>query len=189
MFVTKIKSASAVVLVVAALAGAAGLIFQARAAEQPKAKEPNGIGNEPGGKVEKPKDAGQQPAQSDQERMAGNWFIMNDDSMRKGEMWAIDEDNILMRAKDSSPITKRYVHRLDAGKDPKQIDVTVTLVNGPPVGIIKGIYLLDGDELRLCLGALGKDRPAAFPKKPGPGEVLIFQRSTSGASPPKAKEE
>jgi hypothetical protein len=27
-----------------------------------------------------------------------------------------------------------------------------------------------------------------FPKKPGPGEVLILQRGTSGATPPKAKE-
>jgi RNA polymerase sigma factor (sigma-70 family) len=39
MFVTKIKSVLAVVLVVAALAGAAGLIYQTQAADQPKAKE------------------------------------------------------------------------------------------------------------------------------------------------------
>ena len=39
MFVTKIKSVLAVVLVVAALAGAAGLLYQTQAAEQPKAKE------------------------------------------------------------------------------------------------------------------------------------------------------
>jgi RNA polymerase sigma factor (sigma-70 family) len=39
MFVTRIKSVLAVVLVIAALAGAAGLIYQTRAAEQPKAKE------------------------------------------------------------------------------------------------------------------------------------------------------
>jgi RNA polymerase sigma factor (sigma-70 family) len=39
MFVTRIKSVLAVVLVVAALAGGAGLLFQAQAAEPPKAKE------------------------------------------------------------------------------------------------------------------------------------------------------
>jgi hypothetical protein len=38
MFVTKIKSVLAVVLVVAALAGAAGLLYQTQAADQPKAK-------------------------------------------------------------------------------------------------------------------------------------------------------
>jgi uncharacterized protein (TIGR03067 family) len=189
MFVTKIQSVLAGVLVIAALAGAAGLTYQTQAADQPKAME------EHNGKAEKTKDARQptaqpkpQPAKSDQERMIGNWFIMNDDSMRKGEMWVITEDSILMHAKDSGPITQRYAHRLDAAKSPKQIDINVSKVNGPPVGVIKGIYALEGDELRLCLGEMGKDRAAAFPKEPGPGEVLILLRATSGASPPKAKE-
>ena len=190
MFVTKIKSVLAVVLVVAALAGAAGLIYQTQAGEQPKAKEeqPAAKKDQKTGE-EKQAQPKQQPAKSDQERMVGNWFIMNDDSMRKGEMWVIDEDQHSHERERLQSHYQAYVHRLDAGKDPKQIDITVTLVNGPTVGIIKGIYVLDGDELRLCLGALGKDRPAAFPKKPGPGEVLILQRSTSGAAPPKAKEE
>ncbi len=39
MFVTKIKSVLAVVLVIAAIAGAAGLLYQTQAAEQPKARE------------------------------------------------------------------------------------------------------------------------------------------------------
>ena len=135
-----------------------------------------------------PAGAGQQPDKTDQERMVGNWFIMNDDSLRKGEMWVITEDNILMYAKHGGANANRYLHRLDAGQDPKQIDITVTLVNGPTIGVIKGLYALDGEELRLCLAPLDKDRPAAFPKKPGSGEVLILQRATSGASPPQAKE-
>jgi RNA polymerase sigma factor (sigma-70 family) len=190
MFVTKIKSVLTVVLVVAALIGATGLIYQTQAAEQPMAKvEPPVAPQNQKTSEEKQAQPKPQPAKSDQERMVGNWFIMNEDSGRKGEMWAIDEDRILMHAKDLTPITKRYVHHLDTGKDPKHIDITVTQVNGSPVGAIKGIYALDGDELRLCLAALGKDRPAAFPEKPGPGEVLILQRETSGASPPKAKGE
>jgi hypothetical protein len=40
--------------------------------------------------------------------------------------------------------------------------------------------------LRLRLRDKGKDRPAAFPKKPGPGEVLILQRA---AQEPQAKAE
>ena len=104
-------------------------------------------------------------------------------------MWVIYEDRILMYAKHGGRNANLYFHRLDAGKDPKQIDITVTKVNGPPIGVIKGIYALDGDELRLCLAALDKDRPAAFPKKPGPGEVLILQRDYPGAGQPKPKEE
>ncbi|MFL5338583.1 MAG: sigma-70 family RNA polymerase sigma factor [Gemmataceae bacterium] len=183
MFVTKLKSASAVLLVVAALAGAAGLIYQARAAEPPTAKQERHIAQTQPHTEPKPLSA-----KTDRERMVGNWFIMNDDSGRRGEMWAITEDSILMHAKNGGGITERYAHRLDAGKSPKQIDITVTKVGGQLVGVMKGIYALEGDELRLCLADIGKERPAAFPLKPGWGEVLILQRATSGASPPKAKE-
>ena len=66
--------------------------------EQPAAKKDQKESKE---KQAQPKP---QPAKSDQERMVGNWFIMNDDSMRKGEMWVIDEDRILMNAKNTGPI-------------------------------------------------------------------------------------
>jgi RNA polymerase sigma factor (sigma-70 family) len=197
MFVSKIKSVLTLVVVIGlALAGAAGLLYQTQAAEQPKATE----GQPAAKKDQKPseeKQVGanppaqpkQQHAQSDQERMVGNWFITNDDSLRKGEMWVITEDSILMHAKNLGVNTEQYFHRIDADKTPKQIDITVKKLNGPPIGVIKGIYVLDGDELRLCLGEKGKDRPTAFPKKPGPGEVLILQRKAPGGEQPKAKKE
>jgi len=198
MFIAKIKSVLAMVLVALALAGAAGLIYQTQAAASSAA----GIaqGEQPAGtRDQKPSDdrqvganppahPKQQPAKTDQERMVGNWFITNDESMRKGEMWVITEDSILMHAKHGGANAHHYAHRLDASKTRKQIDITVSRANGRTVGVIKGIYVLDGDELRLCLGEMSTDRPAAFPEKPKPGEVLILQRASSGASPPKAKE-
>jgi hypothetical protein len=78
-----------------------------------------------------------------------------------------------------------FVYRLDAGKTPKQIDIGVAKDSVR----IKGIYVLDGDELRLCLAQPDKDRPAAFPEKPAPGEVLILQRQKPAAEQPKAKGE
>jgi uncharacterized protein (TIGR03067 family) len=128
-----------------------------------------------------------QPAKTDRERMVGNWFIINDDSQRRGEMWVITEDSILMYAKHGGAIAHHYAHRLDESKNPKQIDITVSLIKGPTVGVIKGIYVLDGDELRLCLGEMGKDRPAAFPEKPKLGEVLVLRRERWDAGPPAAK--
>jgi RNA polymerase sigma factor (sigma-70 family) len=182
MFVTKIKSVLAVALVVGlAFAGAGGLLYQTQAADQPQDAQK---------KAEKkpvPAQPTPQPAKTDRERMVGNWFIMNDDSQRKGEMWVITADSILMHAKHGGANAHHYAHRLDASKTPKQIDITVARVNGPTVGVINAIYVLDGDELRLCLGEMSKDRPAAFPENPKPGEVLILQRATSGATPPKAK--
>jgi RNA polymerase sigma factor (sigma-70 family) len=188
MFVTKIKSVLAVVLVVGlALAGAAGLLYQAQAGEQPMAKE-----EQPAAKKDQktgeqsPAQSKQQPAKTDHERILGVWVIVNEDSKRKGEEWWIGGGTIRSNPNYWGywyPITRYY--RLDAGKDPKQIDLSGQ-ANGPPVS--KGIYVLDGDELRLCLG--GKDdRPAAFPAKPKPGEVLILHRKKLGAEQPKAKEE
>jgi RNA polymerase sigma factor (sigma-70 family) len=122
-------------------------------------------------------EAKQQSEPTDQERMDGNWIVVNEDSQRKGEFWAFTEDSILMDAKNTTPIIRRYSHRLDPCKTPRQIDITVTKVNGPLIGVIKGIYSLDDDELRLCLAPMDKARPAAFPEKPGPGEVLILNRT------------
>ena len=147
-----------------------------------------GVPSKRGGAVAKE----EQASKIDQERMVGTWAIVNEESKRTAEMWAISEDRILMYANYSGMTSIWHFHRLDAGKDPKQIDITVTKVNGSPsspIGIIKGIYVLNGDELRLCLAEMGKDRPATFPEKPGPGEVLILHRGKLGASPPKEKEE
>jgi RNA polymerase sigma factor (sigma-70 family) len=195
MFATKIKSVLAVVLVVATLASAVGMIYQTQAAEPPKDAQK---------KAEEkpvPADPTPQPAKTDRERMVGNWLIINEDSQRKGEMWVITEDSILMYTKELAakahqysppPLganAHHYTYRLDAGKNPKQIDITATIVNGPtPFVVIKGIYVLDGDELRLCLGEMNKDRPAAFPEKPKLGEVLVLQRQAPDGGPPKAKE-
>jgi uncharacterized protein (TIGR03067 family) len=103
-------------------------------------------------------------------------------------MWVITQDSILMHAKNLGVNAYQYFHRVDAAKTPKQIDITVKKVKGQSVGVIRGIYVFDGDELRLCLGAVDKDRPAAFPKEPKQGEVLILQREAPDGTPPKAKE-
>jgi RNA polymerase sigma factor (sigma-70 family) len=181
MFMTKIKSVLAVMLV-ATVAGAVGLIYQSQAGEQPMAKEeqPAARKDQKTGE-EKQAQPKQQPAHSDQERIVGGWVIMNADSKRQGEQWLINKDHIL-RNPNLYGFAIPWYFLLDATKDPKQIDMTAQ-ENGPPS--IKGIYVLDGDELRLCLGDAGKDRPAAFPQKPRPGEVLILHRYSPSAEQPK----
>lgn len=116
----------------------------------------------------------------------GDWTIANADSKFKTDMtWTITKDRI-HRHSMIGGFQMQWYHRLDAGKEPKQIDIAGQL-NGPPV--YKGIYILDGDELRLCLGDPGKDRPAAFPEKPKPGELTILKRQKPLVEPPKAKGE
>jgi uncharacterized protein (TIGR03067 family) len=180
MFVTKLKSVLAVILIIGLpLAGSAGLRYQTQAADQPKA---NG---EAPAKDQKPVQPIEPQAKTDQERIVGWWTIVNDDSKRKGELWEIGKHQIVMNANRSGFRARSYFYRLDPAKSPKQIDINVTTISGTyggdvpinetnrPIGVIKGIYELKAGELRLCLGEMDKDRPAAFPDKPAPGQELI----------------
>jgi uncharacterized protein (TIGR03067 family) len=126
-----------------------------------------------------PDAARKEPAQqrsdkTDRKLLVGIWRVINDDGMRQGETWIIREDRILIGADDK---LLRFYH-LAPAKNPKHIDITVMeQPDGQPVSVEKGIYVLDGDELRLCLGAPGQPRPNAFPHKEKPGEVLLLKRA------------
>jgi RNA polymerase sigma factor (sigma-70 family) len=118
------------------------------------------IGNEP-------------PQKKDARKMEGTWTIVNDDGFRKGEKWVIKDGRILEGEKDS--LFRFYQVRPD--RSPREIDITVMAQpDGQPLQVIEGIYSLQGDELKLCLPTTGKQRPAAFPQKPGPGEVIVLER-------------
>ncbi|HSQ54904.1 MAG TPA: hypothetical protein VLM40_04090, partial [Gemmata sp.] len=129
------------------------------------------------------------------ERILGHWFIVNEDSKRKGEPWQINKDKLYMHA-NVGGFYPGHFYRLDATKTPKEIDIFYRQggdPNGAAVDVIKGIYELDRNEtrfeLRLCLGEKSKDRPTAFPEKPKPGEVLILHRTPTAADQPMTKEE
>src|SRR5262245_17040862 len=121
MFVTKFKSVLVVVVVLGlALAGAAGLLYQAQAAEEPKgkggpptpAKDRGQAAEEPKGKglpnpaMDRNMSDGQParavpPVETDEERILDGWIIVNDDSKRKGEPWHINKDKLYMHANKS----------------------------------------------------------------------------------------
>ena len=67
--------------------------------------------------------------------------------------------------------TIKGTYKVNLTKKPKQIDVT--FADGPDKGkVLHGIYELDGDTYRVCIGLPGKSRPTAFESKPGTGHVL-----------------
>jgi uncharacterized protein (TIGR03067 family) len=60
---------------------------------------------------------------------------------------------------------------IDTSKKPKQFDLTFT--EGPEKGSRSlGIYELNGDTWRICLGLTGKTRPRKFATAPGSGHAL-----------------
>lgn len=62
-------------------------------------------------------------------------------------------------------------YRIDPTKKPKTIDYDMT--EGPTKGKTHlGIYELDGDTLKFCFAAPGKDRPTEFTAKEGSKQTL-----------------
>ena len=62
------------------------------------------------------------------------------------------------------------VVKLDSTKNPKEIDLEV---NGRT---LKGIYVLDGDALRMSYTLNGDERPAELASKPDSGVVLVVHK-------------
>lgn len=64
---------------------------------------------------------------------------------------------------------------VDLKQKPKAIDVTFT--DGPDEGkTCLGVYELEGDTYKVCIGLVGKDRPQEFASRPGSGHVLEVLR-------------
>jgi len=67
--------------------------------------------------------------------------------------------------------------RVDPTKEPKTIDIMPD--NGPDRGRIQpGIYVFDGDKLRICAAQPGKERPQNFETKDKTGySVMILKKA------------
>lgn len=68
----------------------------------------------------------------------------------------------------------------DETRSPKTFDLVFT--NGPEAGNESlGIYELDGDTWRICLGLAGKPRPRELVSRPGAGHALQTLKRDKGA--------
>lgn len=74
------------------------------------------------------------------------------------------------------------VFTIDVDATPAQIDIA--FVEGPEAGnTCHGIYELNGDEMRLCLGLAGASRPRAFVTTQGSGHALERLHRVSAERP------
>jgi len=73
----------------------------------------------------------------------------------------------------STKETNQGTFKLDDTKKPKQFDLTTNKDGKTEIGL----YELNGDELRICTGALGAARPNKFKTDADSGNtILIFER-------------
>jgi uncharacterized protein (TIGR03067 family) len=120
-----------------------------------------------------------QDAASDLKKMAGTWKTVVHEAFGK----PTPKDEIdktagkLIVEGDSYKVYfgKEFIDKgtikLDAGKTPRQIDIKTQNDE-----IMKGIYKIEKDEMTVCVGRPGVDRPKEFKTKEG--QMLIGYKRT-----------
>jgi uncharacterized protein (TIGR03067 family) len=66
----------------------------------------------------------------------------------------------------------RFTYKIDPSTTPRAIDITVAEGNQKDT-VLEGIYELKGDELRMCVKVIGKERPAKFESPEGESIALV----------------
>ncbi len=116
-------------------------------------------------------------AKEEKDRLEGEWSMVSGEIdgqplpaeyvkgarrvARDGETTVMIGGRLFMKA--------RYT--VDPGKNPKAIDYVMT--GGPTKGKTQlGIYELDGDKVKFCFAAPGKERPKEFTTGEGSGRTL-----------------
>jgi RNA polymerase sigma factor (sigma-70 family) len=189
MLLTNFKAVSAVLLIVAALGSAAGLIYQAQADE--RAREPKAVamaGNDVEGSGEDRKDnVGN--ATDEKKRLDGEWVLTATEQEGMKASYSRGSDILLTLtgetfrlavtttrpplSNESELSITEYTYKVDSGKSPRAID----LYRSDAEPFLHGIYRLDKDRLTLCWGERNKDRPTDFDVKLGSGRTLqVFKR-------------
>jgi len=127
-------------------------------------------------------------AVSDQERLQGAWEVVSAEvagmqapaAEVKGARLTIS-GTTCTRQKTGQAQGERDSFKLDPNKTPKTIDLTIE--EGPSKGQTGlGIYELNGDQLKLCLGRAGlPNRPTAFASPKGSDAQYVVLRRASAA--------
>jgi uncharacterized protein (TIGR03067 family) len=132
---------------------------------------------------EDPKKEPPKKAESDTDRLQGSWILVSEErdgkpqpasQQKKIYTFAGDKLRLTIEGGDlREPIANKLGFRLNPSKKPKEIDGRE---DGNPV--VKGIYLLVGDTLKVCIALPGKDRPTEFVTRQGTNSTLmILQRA------------
>jgi uncharacterized protein (TIGR03067 family) len=123
-------------------------------------------------------------AQKERKQLAGVWQAQK--SVQDGREQGDAADHVLTFEGDTFTIQRKGAviikgtFKVDASKKPKEIDLDIKeSPNGQNDGkTAKGIYELDGDQLKWCTAPPGKDeRPAEFASPQGSQRLFVtFKR-------------
>jgi uncharacterized protein (TIGR03067 family) len=119
------------------------------------------------------------PPKTDRELLQGTWRVSR--VVRNGGVWA-NPDLRLNFAGDECSLTSNLGlipahYQLDSTQTPKEITLRPQLG-----GLWPGIYLLEGDSLKICLNQDGPNRPTTFTSQAG-DTVFLYVLEREPASP------
>jgi uncharacterized protein (TIGR03067 family) len=115
-------------------------------------------------------------AAGDKDRIQGTWSVVSGEHGGKPIPAEVARNVKLVFAGNKLTTMNKdrkteATFKLDPDKKPKEIDVDMDGNVG------KGIYQLDGDNLKIAHGEVGDPRPKDFPEKEGSGlTVLVLKR-------------
>jgi cyanophycinase len=108
--------------------------------------------------------------------LAGAWVVVaarnggKDDAQLKDHTATFADGKLSLKSKDGKEHTATYT--LGASKAPAAIDLVPA--DGPHKGkTLKAIYVIEKNELKLCIGKEGEGRPTAFSSEAGEETVLM----------------
>lgn len=118
-------------------------------------------------------------AKKDLQQMDGSWAVTihekdgvktPDEVNQKLKMRLVVKDGKYVVFSDDKEVTRGSI-KLNAAKKPREIDATD---EGSSKGtVLKGIYELSGDEMKVCFGAPGEERPKEFKTSEKSQSVLL----------------
>jgi len=117
----------------------------------------------------------------DEDKLQGSWKVVShekdgkkqaEDTIKNYKI-VVKGDKLTFKIGDQD---NEATLKLDAAKKPKTIDLMVKA--GDKMEVIKGIYQLDGDDLKICAaGEEGVERPKDFATKAKSGlGLLVLKR-------------
>jgi RNA polymerase sigma factor (sigma-70 family) len=180
MFLTKLKTLTTVLLVLALIALGGGLFMHQAGAQQSPGEKPPTEG-EKDSEARQPTVKAAEKLKDDKAKLQGTWLMVSgasdgdafSDKIVKDRTIVIDGDKIteMERGKKLSP--SHFV--LNATTNPKAIDATP--IEGDFKGMMHlGIYALQGDSLKVCFGKSGDKRPNDFTCEKGSRRILLVYK-------------
>ena len=123
------------------------------------------------------------PVKNDRARLQGTWSIVSLEVNGKAEdVSKLQEARLRIEGERYSfklgDMRLEMTHKVDPGKKPKPLDLTVT--EGPTKGkTYRAIYELTQDTLKICRHVEpDKERPTAFASRPDSGlMVIVWKRA------------